>query len=306
MLAHGDVVRRHQTADRALRIAEQGQRDRAFFGRQQREQFARGGGGQLFEEHGPVVRRHVVEERRDVFLGHRLEQGFLGVLRQVFEHRGGVLAGQDAKHHDLILEAELGQERRHVARVAVAHHVAQPCVVAGAKDRGQLVGQPGHLADRGERVVALWSVQLLFHLRKRCPDDVVVVHVRPDGLGRVEPDAVNQIEIAGRERRRVSAEMIGVGAAAAVMDDEPDVERFGLGGPLPRVAEQPRLFVRRKRGRLADVHVGRSEAQDRRDDGLEDIVRRDDEEAHRPVVALGQGRRLPRAAAARQTSAPRR
>ena len=157
-----------------------------------------------------------------------LSSASLASCDEVLEDGRGVLARQHAEDDDLILEAELGQERRDVAGVAVAHHVAQLRVVAGAQHRRQLVGRPRRLADGGERLVALWSVQLLFHLRERCPDDVVMMHVRADGLGRVEPDAMNEIEIAGRERRRMRAEVIGVGAAAAVMDDEPDVERFGL------------------------------------------------------------------------------
>ena len=193
-----------------------------------------------------------------------------------------------------------------VARVAIAHHVAQLRVVAGAEDGGQLVGPPRRLANGRERLVALRAVQLLFHLRQRRPDDVVMVDVRSDGLRGVEPDAMDEIEIAGRERRRVRAEMIGVGPSAAVMDDEPDVERFGLRGLLPGLAEQPRLFVGRERGRLADVHVRRSQPQDRRDDGVEDVVRRDDEQAHRAIVPLGQRRRPPRAPAARPASVPRR
>ncbi len=101
----------------------------------------------------------------DVFLGHRLEERLLGVLGEVLEDVGGVLARQHAEHDDLILEAELGQERRHVAGVAIAHHVPQLGVVARAQHRRQLVGPPRRLPDGRERVVALWSVQLLFHLR---------------------------------------------------------------------------------------------------------------------------------------------
>ena len=72
--------------------------------------------------------------------------------------------------------------------------------------------------------------------------------VRADRLDGVEPHAVNQIEIAGRERGRVGAEVIGVGAAAAVIDDEADVERLRLVGSLPGFAEQARLIVGRERG----------------------------------------------------------
>ena len=292
VLAHGDVVRRHQPADRALRVAEERHRDGSFLRRQQRQQLARRGRRELFEEHRAVVRRHVIEQRRDIFLRHRLEEGLLGVLRQVFEHLGGVLARQHAERDDLILEAELGEKRRDVAGVAIAHHVAQLRVVAGAEDRGQLVGRPGGLAYRGERLVALWSVQLLFHLRERCSDDIVMVDVRADGPRRVQPHAMNEIEIAGRERRRMRAEMIRVGTAAAVMDDEPDVERLGGRGLLPGVAEEARLFVRRERRRLADVHVRRSQAENRGDDGAEDVLRGDDEQSHRAILPFGQRRDL--------------
>ena len=91
------------------------------------------------------------------------------------------------------------------------------------------------------------------------------MHVRPDGLDGVEPQAVNQIEIAGCERGRMGAEVIGVGAPAAVMDDEPDVERLGLVGPFPRFAQQARLVGGRQRRRFADVDVGRAQPDDRAD-----------------------------------------
>ena len=41
------------------------------------------------------------------------------------------------------------------------------------------------------------------------------------------------------------AEMIGVGTTAAMMDDEPHVQRLGGRGLLPGVAEEARLFIRR-------------------------------------------------------------
>ena len=121
------------------------------------------------------------------------------VLRQILEDRGSVLPRKHAEHHDLILDAELGQKRRKVAGVPIAHHVAQLRIVAGAKHGGQLVGRPGRPANGGERLVALLSVQLLFHLRECCSDDIVMVHMRPDDLRRVEPDTMNEVEIARGE-----------------------------------------------------------------------------------------------------------
>ena len=121
------------------------------------------------------------EQRRDVFLRHRLEQRLLRVVRQVLEDRGGVLARQHAEDDDLVLEAELGQERRRGRwRAGCA-----PCRAAArsrARGRTAASSSAGRATWRidGQRVVALWSVQLLFHLRERGPDDVVVVHVRAD------------------------------------------------------------------------------------------------------------------------------
>ena len=46
------------------------------------------------------------------------------------------------------------------------------------------------------RFVAFWAGELVFHLCQRCSDDVVVMHVWADGLDGVEPQAVNQIEVA--------------------------------------------------------------------------------------------------------------
>ena len=39
--------------------------------------------------------------------------------------------------------------------------------------------------------------ELLFHLRQCRSDDVVMMHVRADGLDGIEPHTVNQIEVGG-------------------------------------------------------------------------------------------------------------
>ena len=292
MLLNRHVVRRHQPADRALGVPEQRHRDRPLLRGEQGQQLTRRSRGQFLEEHRAVVGRHVVEQGRNVFLSHRFEQSCLGVLCEVLEDGSGILPRKHPEHDDLVFETELGQERRNVAGVPIAHQIPQLRVVSGAKDWSELVGSPGGLTNRGEGLIALRAVQLLFHLSEGCSDDIVVVHVWADGLGRLEPDAMNEVEIAGRERRRMGAEMIGVGAAAAMMDDESDVERLGRSGLLPGVAEQSGLLVCRERRRLADVHVRRSKPQNRRDDGGEDVMSRDHEETHRAIVPLGQGRDL--------------
>ena len=77
MLPHRDVVGRHQPSDRSFRVPQKGQRDGTFVGSQKRKQLLGNAGRQLLEEHRPVVGRHVVQQRGDVFLRHRLEQRLL-------------------------------------------------------------------------------------------------------------------------------------------------------------------------------------------------------------------------------------
>ena len=131
--------------------------------------------------------------------------------------------------------------------------------------------------------------ELLFHLCKRCSDDVVMMHVRTDGLDGVEPQAVNQIEVAGCEGWRMGAEVIRVGASAPVIDDESNVKGFGLVGSLPRLAQQAGLILGRERRRFAHVHVGRAKTNDGADDRVDDVAGGDDEQAHRTTDALGEG-----------------
>ena len=196
--------------------------------------------------------------------------------------------GMHAEDDDLIFEAELGQQRGEVAGVPVAQHVAQPRVVAGAQHRRQFVGGPGHLANRRERLVALRAGELLFHLFQRCSDDVVMMHVRADGFDGVEPEAVNQIEIAGREGGRMGAEVIGVGAPAAVIDDQSNVERLRACRPVPRPRRaggpdrRPRASTIRRRRRPTIEVEGRSRRSRRR------RCARDDQQPHRTADPLGE------------------
>ena len=192
------------------------------------------------------------------------------------------------KTSDLILERQVGQHRGQVARRAVAHHVAQPREVALANDRGELVGGARRVAHALQRRVAVRAVELLFHMGQCRSHDVAMVHVRADGLGGVEPEPVNEIEVFGLEGGRVRAEVIRGGAAARMVDDEADVDAARVRRALPRVAEQPRLLVGRQRLRFADVNLRRAEPQRRLDDGVEDVDAGHDQQAHRPRFALGQ------------------
>ena len=80
LFADGDVVRRHQPADRLFGVPEQRQGDGAFRGREQRQQLAGGLCRQLLEEQRPIIGRHVVEQLGHILLRHRLQQRFLRLL----------------------------------------------------------------------------------------------------------------------------------------------------------------------------------------------------------------------------------
>ncbi len=116
-------------------------------------------------------------------------------MGQVFEGRRGVLPRQQSENDDLILEAEVGEDLGEVVRRTIADHVAQLREVSPPHDRRKLVGRTRHAPDGLEGPVALWARELLFHLRQCRPDDVVMVHMGPDGLRGVEPEAMNLVQV---------------------------------------------------------------------------------------------------------------
>jgi hypothetical protein len=110
------VVGRHQPPDAALRVAQKRDGDGALAGREEREHLPGDGGGQLFQQLGAVVRRHVVEDARHVRLRHRLEELLLHFEVEVLEHVRGELAREDAEDDDLLVGLQLGDEAREVGR----------------------------------------------------------------------------------------------------------------------------------------------------------------------------------------------
>jgi hypothetical protein len=64
----------------------------------------------------------------------------------------------------------------------------------------------------------------LFHKRQCGTHDIAMMDVRADGLGCVEPETVNEIEVLGLEGRSVGAEVVCGGAAALMMNDEPGID----------------------------------------------------------------------------------
>ncbi len=249
------VVGRHQPANRFLRVPEERQGDGPFRGCEQRQQLTGDLRRQFVEEQRSIIRRHVVEQLSYVLLRHRFQQRFLRVVRQVLEDGGSVLPREHTKDDDLVFEAEGRQQRGDVTRVPIPQHVAQARVVAGPKHRDEFLGRPRLLADRGNGLVTLGTGELLFHLCQRCSDDVVMMHMWTDRLDGVEPQAVNQVEVARCEGGRMGAEVIRIGASAPVINDKSDIKGIRLVGSLPGLAQQAGLLLGREGRRFAYVHV---------------------------------------------------
>jgi hypothetical protein len=62
--------------------------------------------GQLLEQRGAVVGRHLLEHGGRVGVGERVQQVLLGVEREVLEHLGGALAIEQAERDRLLLVGE--------------------------------------------------------------------------------------------------------------------------------------------------------------------------------------------------------
>jgi hypothetical protein len=69
-----------------------------------------------------------------------------------------------------------------------------------------------------------------------------MMHVRTDGLHRVAPQMMNPFQITGRKRRRMSSEMVRIGASAVMTNDKSKFLIYILLGVFPGLAQQARLF----------------------------------------------------------------
>ena len=81
--------------------------------------------GSSLEEQRAIVGRHVVQERRDVLLPHRLDQRLLAVGRQVLEHGGGRPAVENAEGEHLIVAAQVAEDPGQLLRTPSLKLAAQ-------------------------------------------------------------------------------------------------------------------------------------------------------------------------------------
>src|SRR5262245_64434014 len=95
-------------------------------------------------------------------------------------------------------------------------------------DGRELVGGARELANAFDSGVpgGPGRVEFFLHMRERRAHDIAMMYVRPDGPVQIEPERVNEMKVFGIERGRVRAQVVDGASAAAVIDDEPHVERL--------------------------------------------------------------------------------
>ena len=100
-------------------------RDLPFLRRQQFDQLPRGRARQFFEERGPVVRRHFVQDSDDLLVGHAAQQCLLRLNVDIFKDVRRQRRRQDAEEDDLIVFVHVEDHFRDIGRGPFAKHLAQ-------------------------------------------------------------------------------------------------------------------------------------------------------------------------------------
>ena len=137
------VVRRHEPADAALGIAEQRHRDRPLLRREQVQELARHRRGQLVEERGAVVGRHLVQDLRHLLGGHGLDQALLRLEREILEDVGGEVAREQPEGDHLLLHRQGLDQARGGRWRPVLEHLVERREVPRADDARE-IGRRAH------------------------------------------------------------------------------------------------------------------------------------------------------------------
>ena len=98
----------HEATDGAWGVIEEGLSDGAFFGGEELEELEDGDAGEFFEEGGPIIGGHVIEDAGGLGMAHGFEDRLLGIWLEVFEDVGGDGLGEDPENHRLFFVREFG------------------------------------------------------------------------------------------------------------------------------------------------------------------------------------------------------
>ena len=117
----GDVLGRHESADGVLGVGQQVARDLKLLAAERVEDPLGELAGQLFEQLGPLVGGHVVEDRRHLLRRQRLQQRLLLLDLQVAEDVGRLPGRQQPEHHRQVLALQAHQQLDEVVDFHVAN-----------------------------------------------------------------------------------------------------------------------------------------------------------------------------------------
>ena len=88
ILVNRDEVGRHEAADASLRITEKRLRNAPLVRREQFDQLAGRRARHFLQQRGAIVRRHLVQNGHDLFVGHCVQELLLRIHIEIFEDVG--------------------------------------------------------------------------------------------------------------------------------------------------------------------------------------------------------------------------
>lgn len=120
----------HEATDGTWGVIEEGLGDGAFFWGEELEELEDGDAGEFFEEGGPIIGGHVIEDPGGFNVTHGLEDRLLGIWLEVFEDVGGDGLGEDPENHRLFFVREFGDTFRDVRRRPIEKGLSESGEVA--------------------------------------------------------------------------------------------------------------------------------------------------------------------------------
>ena len=90
---------------------------------------------QFLEQRGAIVRRHLVQNGRDLFVRHRVQKVLLFLDSDIFENVGRQRGRQDAEHDDLFVFRKIENHFRDVGRRPFLEKLAQGVEIARVDQR---------------------------------------------------------------------------------------------------------------------------------------------------------------------------
>ena len=130
VVAHGDKIRRHQTAHAALGIIQQRLRDFFFLRRKKLQQLHHRCARQFLQQRRAVVGRHLIQDARRLRRAHRLEQRLLRIAVEILENIRRQRVRQNAEQHHTLILRQFRDQLARLRRREIGKRLAQPREIA--------------------------------------------------------------------------------------------------------------------------------------------------------------------------------